>query len=69
MVWKHAKLIVWDEQSKTYHIENHYRSEASLKFTRIFEMDLSRLIETKKPYAIDAFELISNGHVVLYTEA
>ena len=68
MKWKLAKLIVWDTKTEIYHIENHYRSAASVKFTRIFEMDISRLIEQKKPYTIIAFELINDGHVVLYTE-
>lgn len=68
MLWKMAKLIVWDRKSHSYHIENHYRSEASVHFTRIFEMDVSKLIEDKKTYAIEAFELINNGCVVLYTE-
>lgn len=66
--WKMAKLIVWDSSSESYHVENHYRSESTVKFTRIFEMDLSLILEQKKPYGITAFELVNEGHVVLYTE-
>lgn len=63
-----AKLIVWDSRSESYHVDNHYRSESSVKFTRIFEMDLIRIFEQRKPYGITAFELVNRGHVVLYTE-
>ena len=63
-----AKLIVWNNKTQTYHIENHYRSDVSVTFTRIFDIDVSHLIEQKKPYAIKAFELIRDGHVILFTE-
>lgn len=68
MKWKQAKLIVFNRRARTYHVENHYRSEDSKNFVRIYDFECGELIEKGLPYGIEVFELIDRGHVVLVTE-